>query len=182
MYRRKRSPYFKNVSSVVDELVKDLRLEKGLKISSFSKLWAKIIGPKFERTSKIFSINELNGADSVNVAVSSSSVAQDLIFYKADILKKLHKVGKNFGFNIKDVSFSTKYWKEEKKEIKQQEKVLSEEDLEQIQIPYEIISSIEASLSDEGFLDDELKERFFNTIVNDLKRQIWLKENMNYLK
>lgn len=175
--RRKKAIYFDNISSVMDGLVKNLRLEKGLKISSFSKLWPKIIGPRFEKTSKIFAINETNGSDVVTVAVSSSSVAQDLIFYKKDILKKLLKVGANFGFNVKDVNFSTRYWKNEIKEFKPQEKILLDEDLEQIQIPEDVLNSIKISLNEETFFDEETKERFFKTIINDLKTQIWKKEN-----
>ena len=178
MYRRrKKSQFFDNVGSVVDGLVQKLRLEKGLKISSFSRLWAKIIGPRFEKTSKVFSITEYNGADCVNIAVASSSVAQDLIFYKNDILKKLHKIGLNFGFDIKDVSFSTKYWRKEEKIIEVQKRIPTDEELEEVQVPDDVIASLEATLCEEGFLENELKERFFKTIVNDLKRQIWHQEN-----
>ena len=115
MKRKNQSDYFTSVGSVVNNLINNLGLEKGLKISSLSKMWPKIIGPRFEKTSKIFSVYDSNGFDVIVIAVSSSSVAQELSFYKNDILKKTSKIGKNFGFKIKDIKFSTNFWKEEQK-------------------------------------------------------------------
>lgn len=99
------------------EQIKDINfgldLKKGMKISSLIKLWPKVVGPKFEKKSKIFSVQESGGSDIIIVAVSSSAIAQELIFYKNDIIKKIYKVAKNLEFKVKDVQFSTKFWKEE---------------------------------------------------------------------
>ncbi|HSA06337.1 MAG TPA: DUF721 domain-containing protein [Candidatus Gastranaerophilales bacterium] len=109
----KKPSYFENINSVIETLMEELGLEKGLKINSIAKLWSKIVGPRFEKTSKIYSIYASKGYEIAIVAVSSSTVAQELSFYKAEIVKKLYNLGKNYGFNIKEVNFSTKHWKED---------------------------------------------------------------------
>ncbi len=172
---KKEHNFFENISFVAENLAKNLGLEKGLKTSSLCRLWPKVIGPRFEKTSKIFSIYENQGFDIVNVSVSSSAVMQELVFYKSDILKKIQKLGANFGFNIKDITFSTKTWKRDVLEEEKQEISFSEIDLEKIIIPDNVLKSIEKSLSEQDFFDEEMKERFFNTIVKDLKTQMWLK-------
>jgi len=179
MNKNRKSPYFENVNSVIEKLTAELGLEKGLKISSAAKFWPNIVGPRFEKTSKIYSIQESRGFDTVLVAVNSSAVAQELTFYKKDILVKLRKLGENFGFNIKEINFSTKYWKEEEKQKIKEDKQFSEEELDQIKIPENVIYSIKTSLEEKSLLAEEQKERVFNTIIKDLKIRLWMKNN-NY--
>ena len=102
-----------DIGSIIKEVSNNLDLARGQKITSLSKMWPKIVGPRFEKTSKIFSVQEKNGFDIIIVAVSSSTVSQELIFYKNDIIKKIYKVAKNLEFKIKDIQFVTKFWKEE---------------------------------------------------------------------
>ena len=177
MRKNRKSPYFENINFVLDGLSRELGLEKGLKISSISNLWPKIVGPRFEKTSRIYSIQEKRGVDVVSVAVSSSSVAQELSFYKNDILKKLYKIGENFGFEIKDINFSTKYWKKEEQKTEKPNNMPSDEDLEQIEIPYSLLTSVKASLDEKSMFDDEMRARFLKTIIKNLKTQIWMKDN-----
>lgn len=178
MSKKKNLNYFENINSVINGLAKNLGLEKGLKISSIANLWGKIVGPRFENTSRIFSIYENNGIDVVVVAVNSSTVAQELTFYKKDILKKIHKIGVNFGFDIKEITFSTKYWKKEDKNNQEQiKKQPTEEDLENVKLPESILKSIKLSMEEKSFFNDELKQRYLNTVIKDLKTRLWMKNN-----
>ncbi len=158
-------------------LTKSLGLEKGLKVSSVTKLWPNVVGPRFEKTSKIYSIYETKGVDNVLVAVSSSVVGQELSFYKKDILKKLHKIGQYYGFNIKEISFSTKYWKTENKQEEKEDNPSIEIELEHIEIPDKLLASVKESLEGKEFFSEEIKERMLNTIIKDLKTQIWMKKH-----
>ncbi len=179
MKRRINSNYFENVNSVIDGLSRRLGLEKGLKVSTIAGLWPKVVGPRFEKTSKIYSVYRSKNHDAALIAVNSSSVAQELGFYKNDILKKLHKIGENFGFDIKEISFSAKYWKSEEKQGQQEVKMPAEVDLEAITIPDELLNSIRISLDEKSGFDDEMRERFLQTIIKDLKTRLWMKQN-NY--
>lgn len=180
MKNKRKTNYFENVNSVINTLTESLGLEKGLRVSSVSKLWPNIVGPRFEKTSKIYSIYSSKGYDTALIAVKSSPVGQELSFYKSDVLRKLNKVGQNFGFNIKEVTFSTKYWKNNEKEQKTEKPHMpSESDLEKISIPESLLKSIQASVDENYLFNEELKERFLKTAVNDIKIRLWMKNN-NY--
>lgn len=171
-----KNQFFDNISPLMDELAKKLGLEKGLKINTICKLWPKVVGPRFEKTSKIFSIHQKGKIDVVLVAVSSSVVAQELGFFTNDILRKLHKIGENFGFNIKEVKFSAKHWTYEQKAEEKLIVMPSDKDLEGIKLPAKALASLRKSVDENGMLDEEMNERFFDTAVKDLKTQIWLEK------
>ncbi|OGI00564.1 MAG: hypothetical protein A2Y25_07660 [Candidatus Melainabacteria bacterium GWF2_37_15] len=113
MKQSKDSQFFSSIGTIVNDISANLGIDRGLKIVSLSKMWPKIVGPRFEKTSKIFSVHENNGFDIIVVAVSSSSVSQELIFHKNEVIKKIYKTCKELEFKIKDIQFSTKYWKED---------------------------------------------------------------------
>lgn len=116
MMKSRDSESFSSIGSIVKELGNSLDLDRGLKISALAQKWPKIVGSRFEKCSKIFSVQEKSGFDIITVAVSSSSVSQELTFYKNDIIKNIYKKTKGLGFNVKDIHFSTKFWKEEENE------------------------------------------------------------------
>lgn len=184
----KNNNYFNNLDSVLNTVVHDLGLDKGLKQQEFAKLWPKIVGPKFQNSSKVVYIQSRQGLDILTVAVSSPAVAQELSFFKEDIIKKINKVAKDFNYNIKEILFNSKLWEEIKRETKQKteeenksfykiEKIFSEEELNKIQLPEEIVEKIRNSLDEQKFYSEELKEKMFNTIIKDLKKQEWQKIN-----
>ncbi len=180
--------YFKKIDNVLDSVMKDLKLDKGLKQQDFAKLWPKIVGIKFQNSSKVVSIHTKQNIDILTVAVSSHTVAQELSFFKEDIIKKINKVAKDFDYNIKEIIFNSKLWEELKNESKEKkeekssnfykiEKIFSEEELKKIEISQEIIESVKNSLKEQKFSSEEMKEKFLNTIIKDLKIQEWRKKN-----
>jgi len=184
----KKNNDFNNLSSVLNTVMVDLGLDKGLKQQEFAKLWPKIVGPKFQNSSKVVYLQSRQGEDILTVAVSSPAVAQELSFFKEDIIKKIKIVAKDFNYNIKDILFNAKVWEELKQESKQKieeesknfykiEKNFSEEELNKIQLPEEVVKSVKDSLEGQNFYSEEMKEKFFNTIIKDLKTQQWRKNN-----
>ena len=107
----KKNNDFNNLSSVLNTVMVDLGLDKGLKQQEFAKLWPKIVGPKFQNSSKVVYLQSRQGEDILTVAVSSPAVAQELSFFKEDIIKKIKIVAKDFNYNIKDILFNAKVWK-----------------------------------------------------------------------
>ena len=179
---------FNLLDSVQNTVMVDLGLDKGLKQQEFAKLWSKIVGPKFQNSSKVVYLQSRQGEDILTVAVSSPAVSQELSFFKEDIIKKIKVVAKDFNYNIKDIFFDSKLWEELKEDIKQKkeeenknfykiEKNFSEEDLKKIQLPESVVESIKDSLKDQKFSSEEMKEKMFNIIIKDLKTQQWRKNN-----
>jgi len=179
---------FNLLDSVLNTVMVDLGLDKGLKQQEFAKLWSKIVGPKFQNSSKVVYLQSRQGEDILTVAVSSPAVSQELSFFKEDIIKKIKVVAKDFNYNIKDIFFDSKLWEELKEDIKQKkeeenknfykiEKNFSEEDLKKIQLPESVVESIKDSLKDQKFSSEEMKEKMFNIIIKDLKTQQWRKNN-----
>ena len=179
---------FNSLNNVLGSVMKNLGLDKGLKQQDFAKLWPKIVGPKFQNSSKVVYIQSNVVADILIVAVSSSAVAQELTFHKADIIKKINIVAKDFNYNIREIFFNAKIWEETKAEKKQKteeenktfykiEKSFSEEDFNNIKIPEETVQNLKKSLDEQNFYSEELKENLFKTIIKDLKTQEWRKNN-----
>ena len=79
---------FNSLNNVLGSVLKNLGLDKGLKQQDFVKLWPKIVGPKFQNSSRAVYIYSKQGTDVLTVAVSSAAVAQELTFHKNDIIKK----------------------------------------------------------------------------------------------
>lgn len=169
---------FDNLGSVLSSLKQQLGLDYGVKQQEFARLWAKIVGPKFQNSSKVAYIYSKYGSDVLMVGVSSSVVAQELTFFKNDILEKIKTVAKDFNYNIKEIYFDPKLWEELKtsknsqeeseKQLFKLEKHFTEEELEKIELPQSVIEHLKNSVEEEIML---------NTIIKDLKKQEWMKKN-----
>lgn len=182
----KKSTEFENLNSILLKLSKNLGIERGLKEITLVNLWPEIVGPKFSKNSKIISIFKKNNQDIVLIAVSSSVVTQELLFFKQDILNKLYKIGATLCFDIKDIIFNTKLWdipernkdsfreNIEKKDFYFTKKPTKEE-LQQIEVSDIIINKIKKSISTQKFSSDELKDRILHTIIRDIKTKMWRK-------
>ncbi len=184
----KNNDYFNNLDSVLNTVMKNLGLDKGLKQQEFAKIWPKIVGPKFQNSSKVIAVQTRLGVDILIVAVSSPVVAQELSFFKEDIKRKIRVKAKDFNYKIGEIFFDSKLWGELKQENKQKieeenknfykiEKNFSEEELNRIELSKETIESIKNSLKEQKFHSEEMKEKLFNTIIKDLKTQEWRKNN-----
>jgi hypothetical protein len=183
MQKRQRLKNFSNLNAIINSVVEDLGIERSLKIHSMAKLWPKVVGSRFEKTSKILNLVKQQEGNLLIVAVKSSSVLQDLLFYKNDILKKVSKIGENFGFKIKDINFSIKTWEEQVflPENFQQEsnkkQIVSDQELETIEVPEEILNSINISIHGDGFLSGKTGESFLKMVIKDIRYHIWLQQN-----
>lgn len=185
----KKDNYFDNLGNVLTDLKQNLGLEEGLKQREFFKLWSKIVGPKFKNSSKAAYIYERNGEKILAVAVSSSAVTQELSFFKQDIINKIKKVAKDFDYDIKDIYFDPKLWeeitrenpktyeKEDEPKFYKIKKHFGEKELSEIKLPEEVLEKIKSSLREQTYSSEELKQKMFDTIIKDLKKQEWMKNN-----
>lgn len=178
-----------NINSILDSVKNNLGLNKALKQQEFVKLWSKIVGSRFQNSSKVAYLYNKHGYDYLIIAVSSPVVSQELSFHKNVILEKIKVVAKDFNYNIKEIFFDPKLWEELKKEknrsLKEEkekklyklEKSFSEEELEKIELPQGVAEDILKSLNEQNFHSRELKENLFKTIIKDLKKHEWKKKN-----
>lgn len=173
---------FQSVGSILDTVIQNSDLQLGIKRSTLSKFWSKIVGKKFEKMSRPSSINRNN---ILMVACANSFVTSELLMFKADILKKLEPYSKSLDLKIEDIVFSHKIWTEEKEEPEEAPK---EEKIKAADIDYDAISLDEKEIEDirrcvdnNKFASEEQRERMFEAIVKDLKYQnfMHLKNNPN---
>ena len=184
---KKHNKDFESLGCLIDKMSKKLGIDRGLRIITFVNLWSDLIGSKFSQNTNAVGIIKKNGYDILLLAVSSSSVSQELFLYKNDILKKISGVALSLEFNIKDIIFSTKLWKEPTYQravpVKDEhttyflKKELTDSDFKNITVPENIVSFIKDSIATQNFSSDELKDRMLNMIMKDIKTQIWKKNN-----
>jgi len=176
-----------NVNVVIGKVVKKLGIEKGIREATLINLWKDFIDEKYVNSSKAISIvHKLNG-DVLLVAVSSSIVSQEMFLKKSIILKKMAPVAHSLELNIVEILFSTKLWDEVLKNFYSESKKEgvtdffiknpSDNELRDIVLPENIISFIRNNISKQQFSSSEFKDRLMNTIIRDLKIQIWRKNN-----
>ncbi|MDD3014318.1 MAG: hypothetical protein PHC34_11500, partial [Candidatus Gastranaerophilales bacterium] len=98
---------------------------------------------------------------------------------------KLSPIAFSLGFKIKDIIINTKMWDEIHKQNNNKEEEITHffvknpkiEDLKDIKVPESIIDSIKESIKTQNFSTPELKDRILNTVIIDIKTQIWRKNN-----
>jgi len=177
------------VNNVLEKLKVSLGLDLGMKKQEFSKHWSKIVGTKFKNNTKVASIVSKFGKETLYVAVSSSAVAQELSFFKKDLIQKIQKVTNVF--NITEIVFDYKLWEElvreseevvekviePKEKIYKIKKTFSEEELENIKLSEEELKIVEKSFENQSFFSDEMEKNFRKMIIKNLKIQKWQKQN-----
>lgn len=174
---------FESLGDIMGGVTKKLGIERGLKEITLLKIWPKLVGKRFENSSRAISIINKGKIDILFVAVKSSVVSQELYMFKFDILKKIKLSADSLGFNITDINFSTKFWETEvKAEEEKNEEYMNfytieptDEEMQEIEVPQNIIDLAKKSISYQNFSDEKLKNRMLNTVINDIKTQIWRK-------
>jgi hypothetical protein len=173
------------VNTILDEVARSLGIERGIKEITLINFWPEVVDERFINKTKAISVISKRGYDTLFVAVSSSSVSQELFFIKRNILSKLSPIAFSLGFKIKDIIFDTKIWDEINKENNNKEDEITHffvknpktEDLKDISVPESIVDSIKESIESQNFSIPELKDRILNTVIIDIKTQIWRKNN-----
>lgn len=182
---KRREESFIKINSILDGVAKALGIERGIKEITLVNFWPQVVGERFINNSKALSVVKKGAYDSLFVVVSSSAVSNELFLQKRNILTKLSPLAFSLGFKIKDIIFTTKMWNEiNKPNLQQDEEVThylvknpKDEELINIHVPESIIDSVKESISTQNFSTPELKDRILNTVIKDIKTQIWRKNN-----
>ena len=173
-----------NINSVLNGVIRKLGVDRGLRESTLKNMWPEVVGDKFKKSSKLVSVIKKGNYDVLLVAVYTASVSQELMLFKSSLLKKISPIAHSLEFFPKDIIFNTKMWMEfyeETDKIEESVHILIKKpidsELKDIQVPENLINQIKESISSQNFSTPEMKDRMMNTILKDIKTQIWRKNN-----
>lgn len=174
---------FDKLSDVLSMVAKKSGLDAGISQLALFNLWSETAGNRFKKTTKAIKLHN----KVLTIATKSPAVTQELTMFRGDILKKLAVLSKNLEIEIVDIIFNHKIWGEIEQKAKQKEEFShrkylpapSDVDLLKIELPQSIKEEIEQSFVNTKNLSEETKQKIVQTIINDIKRQIWKKER-NY--
>lgn len=175
---------FTSLGNVVSDVLKDKKLQQGIKRASFFKFWGKIAGKKFEKYSKPDSITPSNV---LVIACANAAVCSELTMFKQTILKKTKTYADALGIEIKDINFSHKIWKsQEKEEINEYKepenpykKDLTGFNPDDITLDPDEVEAIKRSVNNNTFATPEQRKKMFDAIILDLKIQKFDKQRKN---
>lgn len=159
-------------------------LQNAMKKSTLFKFWDKVVGKKFENSSKPISLATKVDKTVLTVACESASVTSELMLYKKQLIEKFNVFANPLGFEIDDMIFSHKIWQHsnhsnqksfENNVVLQEENPYKEDlsgfDPDEITLDDDEVNSIKNNISKNKALSKEQQERLFNSIVYDLKVQ-----------
>lgn len=100
---------FEEAGDIINKMMSN-DMKKALTRNSLYKFWSKIVGKKFAEKSKPYS---MMGGGLLVVACANSSVAQELMLQKPQILEKFQPYLKSLHLDVKDIKFDCKKWNAE---------------------------------------------------------------------
>lgn len=100
---------FEDASSIIESMLSSKDLKKAVTRSNLYKFWDKIAGKKFSEKSKPYSM--MRGGVLI-IACANSSVAQELLLQKPQLLEKFQPYLKSLHLSVKDIKFDCKKWNE----------------------------------------------------------------------
>ena len=98
---------FEGVESIIETMLSSTELKKAVTRNNLYKFWEKIVGKKFSEKSKPYS---MMGGGVLIVACANSSIAQELMLQKPQILEKFKPYLKSLHMTVKDIRFDCKKW------------------------------------------------------------------------
>ena len=98
------------MDDLIAQLSEDSQLKKAITRSNLCKFWTKVAGEKFSKYSKPYGLRK--GSIMV-IACKTSTVAQELLLRKTQLLVKYKPYTESLGIKISDLVFDTKKWVED---------------------------------------------------------------------
>lgn len=98
---------FEDAASIIENMMSSKDFKKAVTRNNLYKFWDKVVPKQFIGKSKPYSMT----ANSVMViACQSSTLAQEILFFKAKILKDFQPYLKSLHLTVKDLKFDPKKW------------------------------------------------------------------------
>ena len=141
-----------------------------IKHSTIFSFWDSIVGAKFAKYTKPYSIKY----NKIYVSAKSPVIVQELGLYKTKILRNINSYSMPLGLEIKDIIFSYKNYAADVPEtlsnqVEDKPVQLSKQEIQSVQISSEVEDKIKSNVEKIKFLNDEQKEKFASKIVSTYK-------------
>lgn len=98
---------FEDAGSIIEAMMTSKELKKAVTRNNLYKFWSKVVEKKFSDKSKPYS---MMGNGVLIVACANSSVAQELMLQKSQILTEFQPYLKSLHLKVKDIKFDCKKW------------------------------------------------------------------------
>ena len=141
-----------------------------IKHSTIFSFWDSIVGAKFAKFTKPYSIKY----NKIYVSAKSPVIVQELGLYKTKILRNINSYSMPLGLEIKDIIFSYKNYAADVPEtlsnqVEDKPVQLSKQEIQSVQISSDVEDKIKSNVEKIKFLNDEQKEKFASKIVSTYK-------------
>ena len=141
-----------------------------IKHSTIFSFWDSIVGAKFAKYTKPYSIKY----NKIYVSAKSPVIVQELGLYKTKILRNINSYSMPLGLEIKDIIFSYKNYAADVPEtlsnqVEDKPVQLSKQEIQSVQISSDVEDKIKSNVEKIKFLNDEQKEKFASKIVSTYK-------------
>ena len=152
------------------DMMKGNKMGAIIKHSTIFSFWDNIVGAKFAKFTKPYSIKY----NKIYVSAKSPVVVQELNLYKAKILRNINSYAMPLGIEIKDIIFNYKNYSMDTPEtlsnqVEDKPVQLSNSEVQSVEISSEVEDKIKANVEKIKFLNDEQKEKFASKIVSTYK-------------
>ncbi len=159
-------------SSAFSSMMGENKLNFVVKQSTIFSFWDSIVGVKFSKFTKPYSIK----AGKLYVSAKSPVIAQELSLYKTKILNKVNSYSQALGIEIKDIIFNYKNYtstnplKQDKVEDKPV--IIEKSSLNDIELAKENKEQIQKSVDRINFLNENQKQELVNKIAQNQKAKL----------
>ena len=152
------------------EFMKENKMGQIIKHSTIFSFWDSIVGARFSKFTKPYSIKN----QKIYVSANSPVVIQELNLYKTKILRNLNSYSMPLGFEIKDIIFNYKNYcatlpETLSKQIEDKPIEITKQQLESVVLDEDVEKQIKGNVDKINFLNSEQKENFVNKIVSSFK-------------
>lgn len=142
--------------------------------------WPEIVGKKFADKSAVAEFFQRGGKNYLLVQTKSSSVAQELCFFKKNLINKINE---KYSFKIEDIIIKADLKMISNQDNVKETEVLeifdqrpTSEELEKIVLDENIVEKLRKSVEKQKVLTETQKQKMIEVIINDLKTQEWMKK------
>lgn len=101
---------FEDAASIIENMLTSKELKKAITRNNLYKFWEKVVGKKFADKSKPYAMGPNS---TLIVACQNSSIVQELLLQKPQILEKFQPYLKSLHLSVKDIKFDCKKWTKE---------------------------------------------------------------------
>ena len=98
---------FEDANSIIEKMLTSKELKKAITRNNLYKFWDKVVNKKLSDKSKPFG---MLGGGTMVIACQNSSVAQELMLQKIQILEKFQPYLKSLHLKVSDLKFDCKKW------------------------------------------------------------------------